>query len=44
MMAPGGILVIGLELGDGRFLHQWAEEGHLPALAALIDAGAWCAL
>jgi predicted AlkP superfamily phosphohydrolase/phosphomutase len=41
MTAPEKILVIGLELGDGRLLYQWAEEGHLPALAALIDAGAW---
>ena len=37
----GKTLVIGLELGDGRLLYQWAKEGHLPALAALIDAGAW---
>jgi predicted AlkP superfamily phosphohydrolase/phosphomutase len=37
----GKTLAIGLELGDGRLLYQWANEGHLPALAALIDAGAW---
>ncbi len=41
MTAPGKTLVIGLELGDGRLLYQWAEEGHLPTCARLIDAGAW---
>jgi predicted AlkP superfamily phosphohydrolase/phosphomutase len=39
--APGRTLVIGLDLGDGRLLHRWAKEGHLPTVAALIDAGAW---
>jgi predicted AlkP superfamily phosphohydrolase/phosphomutase len=42
-MAVGGdkTLVIGLELGDGRLVHQWAAAGHLPALAALIEDGTW---
>ena len=35
----GKTLVIGLELGDGRLLYQWANEGHLPALAARRDRG-----
>jgi predicted AlkP superfamily phosphohydrolase/phosphomutase len=39
--SPGRTLVIGLELGDGRLLHEWAAAGHLPTLAALIDAGTW---
>jgi predicted AlkP superfamily phosphohydrolase/phosphomutase len=37
----GRTLVIGLELGDGRLLHQWSAAGHLPTLAALMDAGTW---
>jgi predicted AlkP superfamily phosphohydrolase/phosphomutase len=37
----GKTLVVGWELGDGRLLYHWAKEGHLPALAALIDTGAW---
>jgi predicted AlkP superfamily phosphohydrolase/phosphomutase len=28
-------------MGDGRLLREWAAAGHLPALAALIDAGSW---
>jgi predicted AlkP superfamily phosphohydrolase/phosphomutase len=43
-LAPGKVLVIGLDLGDGRLLYEWANEGHLPTVAALIDAGAWGAL
>lgn len=37
----GKTLVIGLELGDGRLVQQWAATGHLPALAALIERGTW---
>ena len=42
-MAGSGhrVLVIGLELGDGRLLHDWALAGHLPRLRALRDEGAW---
>ena len=39
--ARGRILVIGLELGDGRLVREWAAAGHLPSLATLIDAGTW---
>ncbi len=35
------ILVIGLELGDGRLLYDWANAGRLPTLNALIDEGSW---
>lgn len=35
----GKTLVIGLELGDGRLIQEWAREGHLPAFAALRRAG-----
>ena len=38
---PGRVLVIGLELGDGRLIRDWAKAGHLPALEALIGGGAW---
>jgi len=41
MTGGGKILVIGLELGDGRLLHEWAKAGRLPTLGALIDGGAW---
>lgn len=34
-------LVIGLDVGDGRLLREWAQRGHLPVLASLIERGAW---
>lgn len=40
-MAGGKILVIGLGVGDGRLLHEWARAGELPTLKGLIDGGAW---
>jgi predicted AlkP superfamily phosphohydrolase/phosphomutase len=35
------VLMIGLELGDGRLIHQWARDGRLPRLRTLLDGGAW---
>lgn len=37
----GKTLVVGLELGDGRLLREWAAAGHLPTLAGLIERGTW---
>jgi len=33
------VLVIGLDMGDGRLIGEWARGGSLPALAALIRNG-----
>ncbi|MCS7268467.1 MAG: alkaline phosphatase family protein [Geminicoccaceae bacterium] len=33
------VLVLVLELGDGRYLRRWAETGDLPALRALLARG-----
>ena len=41
MTASARILVIGLELGDGRLLRDWAMAGQLPTLRALIEGGTW---
>ena len=41
MTAGGRLLVIGLELGDGRLLREWAQAGRLPTLGALIGGGTW---
>ena len=35
----GPVLMIGLDMGDGRLLERWAGEGHLPAVAALLRNG-----
>lgn len=34
-------LVLGLDVGDGALIRRWAGEGRLPALASLIEQGAW---
>jgi predicted AlkP superfamily phosphohydrolase/phosphomutase len=34
-------IVVGLELGDGKLLHAWAQGGKLPFLKSLIDRGCW---
>ena len=41
MTGGGKVLVIGLELGEGRLLREWAEAGQLPTLKALLDEGTW---
>jgi len=33
------VLVLGLDLGDGRLLREWAARGDLPHLAGLLDEG-----
>ena len=35
------VLVVGLDLGDGGLIRQWAEEGRLPVLSSLIERGQW---
>jgi len=35
------VLVIGIDGGTLDLLRPWAEEGHLPSLARLMDEGAW---
>lgn len=37
----GKTVLIGLELGDGRLVHAWAQAGHLPVLKSLMDEGCW---
>lgn len=34
-------LIIGLDVGDGRLIRDWAESGYLPTLRSLIARGAW---
>ncbi len=35
------VLVIGLDMGDGRLIRNWSKAGKLPNLSRLIDAGTW---
>lgn len=35
------VLVIGLDVGDGKLIRQWIHEGHLPVLGSLLAHGTW---
>jgi len=35
------LVILGLELGDGQLLRQWAAAGHLPEVRRLLDEGTW---
>ena len=38
---PSRVLVIGLDVGDGRLLRSLADDGELPVLAGLMGRGVW---
>lgn len=40
-VADRKIVIVGLELGDGPRVHEWARAGRLPAIKALADRGCW---
>ena len=35
------VLVLALDMGDGRLIRHWAGRGHLPCLAELLARGIW---
>jgi len=35
------LMVIGLDAADRELIERWADEGHLPNIAALRAAGVW---
>lgn len=35
------LMVIGLEVGDGKLIREWASSGDLPVFASLIESGSW---
>lgn len=44
-MAPDSprtpLLILGLDAGDPRFIEHWARRGDLPAIASVMERGAW---
>jgi predicted AlkP superfamily phosphohydrolase/phosphomutase len=34
-------LVVGMEMGDGRLIRRWCDEGRLPTLTKLLQDGRW---
>lgn len=40
-VAAAKTLIIGLDVGDGSLILEWARRGHLPTLASLLDRGDW---
>ncbi len=43
MSRPTRLLVFGFDAGHPEELIRWANEGHLPALAGILERGAWAA-
>lgn len=41
MSSSRRMVIIGLDMGDGHLIAEWAREGRLPYLGALIERGAW---
>ena len=35
------VIVVGLEVGDGKLIQEWSREGHLPVFNSLIQDGSW---
>jgi len=35
------VLVIGLDVGDGKLIREWGQQGFLPVLNSLMTDGAW---
>jgi predicted AlkP superfamily phosphohydrolase/phosphomutase len=35
------LLIFGFDAGDPRLLLRWAQEGHLPTFASVMDRGCW---
>jgi predicted AlkP superfamily phosphohydrolase/phosphomutase len=42
--SPQRVLVIGLDVGDGKLIHDWSREGLLPVFRSLIEGGTWASL
>lgn len=40
-MRQAPLLIFGFDAGDPEWLVRWAQEGHLPALANLLERGCW---
>lgn len=38
------VLVIGLDVGDGKLIRNWSREGFLPVFRSLMGGGAWASL
>src|SRR5205809_17148 len=37
--SSGPLVIFAFDSGDPRFLHRWAEEGHLPTVSSLMRRG-----
>jgi predicted AlkP superfamily phosphohydrolase/phosphomutase len=35
------LVIFGFDAADGDFVTQWVKEGHLPAIASIIERGCW---
>ena len=35
------LVILGMKVGDPECIERWAEEGHLPTIASLMERGCW---
>lgn len=40
-MGESQLVIVGIDAGDPGFIERWTAEGHLPAIASLMDRGSW---
>src|SRR5687767_7469635 len=45
-MIPNGrqsspLVILGIDAGDPGFIRRWAETGHLPTIASIMQRGCW---
>ena len=41
MASRAPLIILGFDVGDPRWLREWAEQGQLPTLASIMERGAW---
>ena len=41
MNEPKPLLILGLDVGDAELISRWTSEGHLPAIASVMERGCW---
>lgn len=43
MSTPGNapLIILGFDTGDPEFIQRWAQEGHLPTIASIMERGCW---
>ena len=35
------LLIVGIDAGDSEYIRRWAQDGHLPTIASIMEQGCW---